>query len=191
MHPSHTCARVERPSTPCLTSLPEGSVVNPWPSPPRPSAPQYRPRPAPHSRTRARAGRPFQLLQALRHGIYNCWGLQCFGCFRCSLGPQPRHGNPAPWQQCTPFFSSRGNFGADSNKFGPCPSHALRLSELQSIKDLLLLERRIGAPTAFIMRTNLHRFDRIPWRSTPLQKRLAALQLVVLLAPLRFLFSVA
>ena len=68
-----------------------------------------------------------------------------FWLFSCCLGPLSRHGNSAPWayivvslQQCSFFLTLRGNFGADSNNFGPCPSHAFRLSELQSLTDLLL-----------------------------------------------------
>lgn len=110
-----------------------------------------------------------------------------FWLFSCCLGPLSRHGNSAPWayivvslQQCSFFLTLRGNFGADSNNFGPCPSHAFCLTELQSLTDLLLFSVLIGAPSILIMVTNLHRFDPIPWRATPLQKRLAALQLVVL-----------
>ena len=119
-----------------------------------------------------------------------------FWLFSFCLGPLSRHGNSAPWayivvslQQCSFFLTLRGNFGADSNNFGPCPSHAFRLSELQSIKDLLLLLRicycilllfgQIGAASILINGSNLQRFDPIPWRAPPLQKRLAALQLVV------------
>ena len=69
------------------------------------------------------------------------------------------------------FFTLRGNFGADSNKFGPCPSHALRLIEIQRIKRIAIVGDSIVPPAAFIMGTNLHRFDRFPWRPTPLQKR--------------------
>ena len=79
------------------------------------------------------------------------------------------------------FFTSRGNFGADSNNFGPCPSHAFCLTELQSLTDLLLFSVLIGAASILIMVTNLQRFTPFSWRATPLQKRLAALQLVVLL----------
>ena len=38
---------------------------------------------------------------------------------------------------------------------------------------------QIGAASILINGSNLQRFDPIPWRATPLQKRLAALQLVL------------
>jgi hypothetical protein len=80
-----------------------------------------------------------------RHGIYDCWGLQCFGCLVAASAPcrameTPPLG-PTLLYRCNNvlfFLTLRGNFGADSNNFGPCPSHAFRLSEIQSLTDLLL-----------------------------------------------------
>ena len=45
----------------------------------------------------------------------------------------------------------RGYFGADSNKFGPCPSHAFRLSEIQRIIRIAIVGDSIVPPAAFIM----------------------------------------
>ena len=89
-----------------------------------------------------------------------------FWLFSCCLGPLSRHGNSAPWayivvslQQCSFFLTLRGNFGADSNNFGPCPSHAFRLSELQSLTDLLLYPVVVWA--------NRGAFDSYKWVKSP------------------------
>jgi hypothetical protein len=115
-----------------------------------------------------------------------------FWLFSCCLGPLSRHGNSAPWayivvslQQCSFFLTLRGNFGADSNNFGPCPSHAFRLSELQSIKDLLLYPVVVWANRGGFDSYNGNNSpslrpdsmapnpapETIPWRALPLQKR--------------------
>ena len=57
------------------------------------------------------------------------------------------------------FFTLRGNFGADSNNFGPCPSHAFRLTELQSLTDLLLYPVVVWA--------NRGGFDSYKWVKSP------------------------
>jgi len=113
-----------------------------------------------------------------------------FWLFSCCLGPLSRHGNSAPWayivvslQQCSFFLTLRGNFGADSNNFGPCPSHAFRLSELQSLTDLLLYPVVVWANRGGFDSYNEEQLSNAspPFHgaATPLQKRLAALQLVV------------
>ena len=72
------------------------------------------------------------------------------------------------------FITLRGNFGADSNKFGPCPSHAFCPNEIQRIKRIVIVGDAIVAATAFLMVTNLWWFDPIPWLPNLFQKRLAA-----------------
>jgi len=117
-------------------------------------------------------------------------GATMFWLFSCCLGPLSRHGNSAPWayivvslQQCSFFLTLRGNFGADSNNFGPCPSHAFRLSELQSLTDLLLYPVVVWANRGGFDSYNGKQLSNAspPFHgaATLLQKRLAALQLVV------------
>ena len=108
-------------------------------------------------------------------------GATMFWLFSCCLGPLSRHGNSAPWayivvslQQCSFFLTLRGNFGADSNNFGPCPSHAFRLTELQGSKICYCLMEQIGAASIFINGSNLQRFAPFSWRALPLQKRSVA-----------------
>ena len=127
--------------------------VPPWPDP-GPSATAA----ATHHRARA--------VQLPRHGIYDCWGLQCFGCLVAASAPcrameTPPLG-PTLLYRCNNvlfFLTLRGNFGADSNNFGPCPSHAFRLSELQSLTDLLLY------PVVFW--ANRGGFDSYKWVKSP------------------------
>ena len=151
--------------------------VPPWPDP-GPSATAA----ATHHRARA--------VQLPRHGIDDCWGLQCFGCLVAASAPcrameTPPLG-PTLLYRCNNvlfFLTLRGNFGADSNNFGPCPSHAFRLSELQSLTDLLLYPVVVWANRGGFDSYNEEQLSNAspPFHgaATPLQKRLAALQLVV------------